>query len=177
MRRHWSKLAALAFVVGVLGLPINDLFRYLLLLIAALAVCAGSVSAAPRRMAAALGVAILAIACQWIAAPPRIEEGYNVFVAEAAKPGALEAGLPRDVFQTMLAEFDRAYPAAQRCKPNTAGCWRDFPPATRTYAFSADAIYDSPLYSRRVTHIEFTDPQFWRADFVNDLIYNWYGWV
>jgi hypothetical protein len=44
------KLAALVLVVAALGLPINDLFRYALLVIAAVLIFAGTLSAHLRAL-------------------------------------------------------------------------------------------------------------------------------
>ena len=103
---------------------------------------------------------------------PRIEEGHNVFLVD--RPGgALEKGLPPQVFQFMKAEFDARYPPAQRCNPSTDGCWRGQGFPDRTFAFSADGIWDRPAYSRRVTGIDFDDPVWARLGFINEGRYNW----
>ena len=74
----------------------------------------------------------------------------------------------------MTAEFDRAYPPENRCKPKTPGCWQDYGRPQRVYAFSFDGVYDKPAYSRRVTGIDFSDAEWQRLGFVNELAYNWY---
>jgi hypothetical protein len=168
----WLKLAALVLVVAALGLPVNDLFRYALLVVATVAVVAGTVAARPAPWLGAIAVVALCALGQILFPAPRIEEGHNVFLIDRAG-GALEAGLPRDAFRSMAAEFDAKYPPARRCAATQDGCWRGqgFPP--RTFAFSADGILDHPAYSRRVTGIDFSDPVRLRLGFINELAYNW----
>jgi hypothetical protein len=168
----WLKLAALVLVVAALGLPVNDLFRYALLVVATVAAVAGTVAARPAPWLGAIAAVVLCVLGQILFPAPRIEEGHNVFLIDRAR-GALEAGLPRAAFRSMAAEFDAKYPPALRCAPTQDGCWRGqgFPP--RTFAFSADGILEHPAYSRRVTGIDFSDPVRLRLGFINELAYNW----
>jgi hypothetical protein len=168
----WLKLAALLLVVAALGLPVNDLFRYALLVVATVAVVAGTVAARLAPWLGAIAAVALCVLAQILFPAPRIEEGHNVFLGDRAG-GALEAGLPREAFRIMAAEFDAKYPPARRCAPTQDGCWRGqgFPP--RTFAFSADGILNHPAYSRRVTGIDFSDPVWLRLGFINELAYNW----
>lgn len=170
----WLRLAILALVVAALGLPLNDSLRYALLVLAAVTIFVGEVSRRQRAWLAAITVVGIAIAGQFLLPAPRIEEGHNVFVVDGPG-GALERGLPAQVFRSMLAEFDARYPKAQRCDPRVAGCWRGQGAAKRTYAFSADGIYDRSALSRRVTGIDFSDPVWLRLGVINDLEYNWFS--
>jgi hypothetical protein len=168
----WSKFGALVLVIAALALPLNDLFRYALLIISAVAICLGTLS---RRRSAWFGAVLAVAACvlgQYLFAAPRIEEGHNVFLIDAPG-GALEVGLPTSAFQLMAQEFNAAYPPQRRCDRTIDGCWRGdaFPP--RPYAFSSDGIYTHPPQSRRVTGIDFTDPVWLRLGFINERGYNW----
>ncbi len=198
----WLKLAALLLVVAALGLPVNDLFRYALLVIATVLVVAGTVSARVAPWLAALAAVALCVLGQTLFAAPRIAEGHNVFLVddaevsahsrESGNPGAaardpgspltrgrtdrgsaLEAGLPRAAFRLMAAEFDATYPPARRCARTQVGCWRGQSFPEQTFAFSADGIFDRAAYSRRVTGIDFSDPVRLRLGFINELGYNW----
>jgi hypothetical protein len=168
----WLKLAALILVVAALGLPVNDLFRYALLVIATVLVVAGTVSAHVAPWLAALAAVALCVLGQILFAAPRIAEGHNVFLVDG--PGSpLEAGLPRAAFRLMAAEFDATYPPARRCARTQMGCWRGQAFPEQTFAFSADGIFDRAAYSRRVTGIDFSDPVRLRLGFINELGYNW----
>jgi hypothetical protein len=168
----WLKLAALVLVIVALGLPVNDLFRYALLVVATVAVVAGTVAARLAPWLGAIAAVALCVLGHILFPAPRIEEGHNVFLADRAG-SALEAGLPRAAFRVMAAEFDAKYPPARRCAPAQDGCWRAQGFPSRTFAFSADGIFDHPAYSRRVTGIDFSDPVWLRLGFVNELAYNW----
>jgi hypothetical protein len=172
VHQRWVKLATLVLVVAALGLPINDLVRYGLLVVATVLVVTGLVSLRLARWLGALAVVAICIGGQiWLAAP-RIEEGHNVFLVDRAG-GALEAGLPREAFRLMAAEFDAAYPPERRCDPAKFGCWRGQGVPDQPFAFSADGILDRPAYSRRVTGIDFADPVWLRLGFINEFRYNW----
>ena len=167
------RIAVLVLVVAALGLPVNDLTRYAVLLIWSIAIFSNAIRIGRARWCAALAVLAIAIAGQWLWPAPRIEEGHNVFVTDGGRAGALEKGLPAEAFRLMSAEFAARYPREQRCAVGSSGCWRGEFPA-RSYAFSADAIFSGAGYSRRVTGIDFSDPVWWRLGFVNEG-YNWYG--
>jgi hypothetical protein len=172
----WRKFAALLLVIAALGLPINDLFRYALLLIAAVAILAGTLTPRATAWLAAFAVVMVAVFGKALFPAPRIDEGHNLFIVDLLG-GALEQGLPAEAFALMLAEFDAQYPVELRCDRKLAGCWRGQALPDRTYAFSADGIYDQPAYSRRVTDIDFADATWLRLGFVNEMKYNWYGSV
>ncbi len=160
--------------MAALGLPINDLFRYALLLIASVAIFAGAISPRPGAWLAAFAVVMVAVFGKAQFPAPRIDEGHNIFIVDG-RGGALERGLPSGVFAFMQAAFDAQYPPERRCDRNVAGCWRAQGFPDRAYAFSADGIYDRPAFSRRVTGIDFEDATWQRLGFVNENKYNWYG--
>jgi len=168
----WLKLAALILVLAALGLPVNDLFRYALLVIATVLIVAGTVSARVAPWLAALAAVALCVLGQILFAAPRIAEGHNVFLVNGPG-GALEAGLPRAAFRLMAVEFDTIYPPARRCARDQVGCWRGQAFPDQTFAFSADGIFDRAAYSRRVTGIDFSDAVWLRLGFINELGYNW----
>jgi hypothetical protein len=197
------KLCAFAVAVAAVGIPINGFLDYCFLLIAAVIVFTGTMVDTSRRWLVACCVVAALVCGKWLIAPSTIEEGHNVFLGE--HNNALKAGLPPDVFNFMARQFDEEYPVAKRCDPDTLWCWRSegllhfleaqssygyFPTyrtcvefssncphgfPVRVYAFSADGIFQSPLYSRRVTSIDFADPAWLRFGFLNDGAYNWWN--
>src|SRR5262245_21425579 len=95
----WLKLAALILVVAALGLPVNDLFRYALLVIATVLVVAGMVAARLAPWLAALAAVALCVLRQILFAAPRIAEGHNVFLIDGTGDDlsvhSRESGNPR----------------------------------------------------------------------------------
>lgn len=171
---QWAlKLAALALAVAVVGLPINNATDYALLAAAAIIIFSGAVRVQKRAWLAAAAVAALAIAGQWLLAPPRIDEGHNVFLP-GGPDDVFERGLPADVYRHLAAEFDKQYPAAKRCPVAQEGCWRSTGLPDRTFAFSFDGIFHPSDLSRSVTALDFSDPVWLRLSFINDVRYNWY---
>ena len=168
------KLIVLALLIAAIGLPINHLFYYLLLVIAVIVLAVSRATSRWRPWAAAIVIVLAAIVARSAIDAPRIEEGHNIFLPGGAN-NALVADLPPDVYRAMASEFDRAYPAANRCKPGSPYCWQNSERPKRVYAFSFDGIYDTPAYSRRVTGIDFSDAEWQRLGFVNELTYNWHA--
>jgi hypothetical protein len=168
----WRKLAALVLALIAVGLPVNGPGSYALLLIAAVVLFSGEVSARGRVWAAAVAIVAVAVAAQFLWAPPRIEEGHNVFLPDAP---VLQRGLPADIYRQMAQEFDALYPPAVRCKPGSNGCWQDQGRPDRLYAFSADGIWHKSDASRSVTALDFSDPVWLRLGFINERRYNWYS--
>jgi hypothetical protein len=164
------RLAALLLVVANLGLPINDLVAYALLLASALLILTGRPRAEPRRWLAALVLTTAVVAVHLIWPLPRVEEGHNVFL-----PGPSAAqSLPADVLKVLDAQFDQRYPPEKRCADQAKGCWRpDRTAEAAGYAFSADGIFQRPAFSRGVTGIDFADPARLRLGVVNELSYGW----
>src|SRR5690349_21944102 len=105
------KLGVLGLVVGAIGLPINTLWSYLFVLIAAVFIFTGTVTLHAARWFAAVAIVAAAVFGQMLVSAPRIDEGHNIFVVD--KPGGvLEKQLPASAFRAMLQEFDARYPAA-----------------------------------------------------------------
>jgi hypothetical protein len=168
------KLAVLVLVVAVIGLPVNHLDSYALLLVATVVIFSGKVSVHGRAWLAAVTIVAVVITGQFLLAPPRIEEGHNVFLPGGANH-ALERGLPADVYRRLATEFDAQYPLARRCDGNVQGCWVSGGFPGRAFAFSADSIFHKPEFSRTVSGIDFSNPDWLRLGFVNDNRYNWYS--
>jgi hypothetical protein len=170
----WRKVAALLLAVAVLGLPVNNFAAYALLAAMAVMIFSGGVRAFGVAWLAALALVAAAIYGQSLLAPPRIDEGHNVFLPSPA----LERGLPADVYRHLKDEFEKVYPEAQRCMPGKTGCWQNGDKDTdlpdRPFAFSADGIFHPSTMSRSVTEIDFSDPVWLRLGFVNENKYNWY---
>jgi hypothetical protein len=168
------KLAVIALAVIAVGLPINTLHAYGLLAAAALIVFTADVATSRARWLAALVLALLVLAQHLVLAAPRIEEGHSAFLID--KPGGkLEQGLPQDAFRRMAEQFAAAYPPERRCRPGEYGCWGAGGLKDQTFAFAADGALDRPVYSRRVTGIDFDNPIWLRLGFVNDLSLNFVG--
>ena len=168
----WRKLAALLLALAAVGLPVNDIGSYVLLLVATVVIFSGETRASAGAWAAAIAIVAVAVAGQFLLAPPRIEEGHNVFLP-GGPSDALKRGLPADVYGHMANEFDALYPPAVRCRPGSVGCWQDGGFPDSTFAFSADGIFHKSALSRSVTELDFSDPVWLRLGFVNEVRYNW----
>jgi hypothetical protein len=164
------RLAALLLVVANLGLPVNELAAYALLVAAGLLILTGIAYGEPRRWLAAIALTAAVVAAHLIWPTPRIDEGHNVFL-----PGASAAqSLPADVLKVLETQFDQRYPPDKRCADPAHGCWRpDRSAEADGYAFSADGIFERPAFSRAVTGIDFTDPAHLRLGVTNELTYGW----
>jgi hypothetical protein len=170
--RNLGRLVILVMAIAVIGVPINNLFSYSLLVAAALVVFLGALSTAVARWIMAAAITAAVVAAHMFAPWPRIDEGFNVFL-----PGpdiSRTSGLPQDVIQFMAHRFEEEYPPERRCVEMDRGCWRpDRTSAEDGFTFSVDGIFDSPAYSRRVTGIDFSDPVYLRLGPINERRYNW----
>jgi hypothetical protein len=133
----WCKLAALVLTLAAVGLPVNNLGSYALLLVAAVVIFSGKVSARAGAWVASVAIVVIAVAGQFLLAPPRIEERHNVFLPNPV----VERELPAEVYRRLLTEFDAQYPPAIRCWPGSVGCWQDGGFPDSAFAFSADGIF------------------------------------
>src|SRR5450759_4516992 len=165
----WRKLAALLLALAAVGLPVKDVGSYALLLLATVVIFSGAVRASAGAWAAAIAIVAVAVAGQFLLAPPRIDEGHNVFLPSPA----LERGLPAEVYRHMAEEFDAVYPPAARCRRGSVGCWQDGGFPDSAFAFSADGILHKTPLSRSVTALDFSDPVWLGLGFVNEVRYNW----
>jgi hypothetical protein len=166
------RFAALIFAVAALGLPINHVAPYALLLIVTLVIFTGDISARAGPWFAALAIVAVAIAGQWLISSPRIAEGHNVFLP-GSPDGVLQRGLPAEVYRHLREEFDARYPPAVHCPPGVFGCWQNTSP-DRVFAFSADGVFHPSDLSRAVAGIDFSDPVWLHLGFINERRYNWY---
>jgi hypothetical protein len=168
------KLAALALVIAAIGLPVNTLSAFGLLAACVLIVFTGSIERRGARWLGALAVAALVLAVHLLLPAPRIEEGHNAILID--KPGgALERGLPREVFRRMAEQFAATYPADKSCHEGDFGCWGFHGLKDDTFAFAAGGMFDRGAFSRRVRAIDFDNPVWLRLGFVNDLATNFFG--
>src|SRR5712671_3208068 len=74
------KLAVLALMIAVIGLPINHLFTYSLLVISVIVLAVARVTARRRAWAIAIFIVVAAFAGNAAVDVPQIEEGHNVFL-------------------------------------------------------------------------------------------------
>ena len=108
-------------MLAALGLPVNDLYRSILLLLTTVAVLVGSLSRDHLVWLAAAAVAALTIFGRTVFPAPLIEEGHNVFIVDGPG-GALERELPAGPYRLMAAEFNAAHPPERRCDAQSFGC-------------------------------------------------------
>lgn len=170
------RLLLLGLAVAIIGLPVNNLFGFAVLVFLAVVAFAGEVTPRGRSWFAAGALVFLAIATHLLLAPPRIDEGHNVFLVKEPDNGLVK-GLPPDVYRIMVSEFDKVYPPERRCNPTVAGCWRTGQGPDSAFAFSADGIFNKGEFSRRVDDIDFADPVWLRLGFTNEFRYSWDGSV
>jgi hypothetical protein len=169
------RLALIALAVSIIGLPLNHLFGYALLIFLVVVAFVGDVSARGRAWLLAAALALVTVAANALLAPPRIDEGHNVFVVR--DDSVLVEDLPPDVYRIMAAEFDKLYPPERRCNPSASGCWLSGDGPKSAFAFSADGVFNKGDFSRRVEDIDFSDPVWLRLGFTNEAHYNWDGAV
>ena len=78
------RLAVLALMIAVIGLPINHLFSYALLMIAVIVLAVARVTAQRQRWTIAIVIVLAALIGKTALNAPQIEEGHNVFLPGGA---------------------------------------------------------------------------------------------
>ena len=175
-----SRLAVLALILLVLGVPITDFWRFLLLTVAVMAICFGQVRVQPLRWLIAMAIALTVVSVDWLLPGPRIEEGHNVYIPVGAGLEIFERGLPPDAQRAMLAVFNRAYLEGNTPSPGSPDWWQHpkfKKPGVftkQTFAPSADGLWQTPKYSRIVDAIKFRSQNQARIDTINLKIFNFY---
>lgn len=176
-----AKLGILALVLLVLGVPVTDFWRFLLLTTAVIAICFGQARLETFRWLIGIAFALITAATlAWLLPGPRIEEGHNVYIPIGASREIFERELPPDAERLMLAIFSQAYLEGNTSLPGLPNWWQDpkFKKfgalAKEAFAPSADALWQTPKYSRIVDGIEFHSQNEARIDIINNRAFNFY---
>ena len=172
------KLIAAVLVIAVLGVPIVDTWRALLLVAGLFALCWSDVLSGPRARRRAVGAVLIVVGVVAVKALlPRadIPEGHNVFLVYTG-PDVLEKGLPPEVYSSWERQFNALYPPGD---PAPFGAFsRDASaPPSRLYAWSADAIWRPSRFSRQVDEVFFRNLAEFRGGFANETVHDGFGQV
>jgi hypothetical protein len=170
----WLKCGVLLLALITVGLPINSLAVYASLLTMTVVVFTGAISTRRRAWLIATFLVVGAVVGRLWLAPPRFDEGHNVFLP-GGPTQALKRELPAEVYDHLADEFDKRYLPEQHCKPQEAGCWLGLGYPDRAFAFSADGIFRKSVLSRSVAELDFSNPVWLRVGFINESRYNWYS--
>lgn len=169
------RLMLLGMVLLVLGVPITDLWRFLLLLATVIAVCFWNVSYSSRHWLFALLIAVGGAASAWLIPGPQIEVGENVYIPLGQSFKAFEQGLPPEANAVMQSTFDRTYLANGESLGSVVGeLFQKSEHAGQAFSPSADALWQQPKYSRVVDGLSFKTQDQARIGAINRLQYNFY---
>lgn len=158
------KIICFLLIVICIGLPINNVFSFVILFISGLVIATGGIKRSFKQLSIVFLIAIVIYLIKGILPHAAIQEGHNIFLITKDK-GVLESGLPAEVYSFMKQQFFKRYPHDNR--------YRIAPKST--FAFSADSVFSRPKYSRIVDNINFNNLVEFRGGFVNSSDYNWYG--
>ena len=108
-----------------------------------------------------------------------IDEGHNYLLFTGAESEHLVEALPPPILRFAKERFEETYPTTDTtCRAGIdSGCWRDHAKYDRPYAFSADAVWQDPLWSRTVQGFDFDSAARLRGGFLNDQRSSWYEWL
>jgi len=163
------KIILAIFILVQLGLPILDLWKMLLLLGSWLALACCDLRLNKRCIFLSIAVVIFVITIKNFLPNASINEGHNIFLY-TGDGGALQQGLPSEIFKEWRQAFEKQYPPEQH--PDAP--WRQTPPTT-LYANSSDALWRTARYSRQVNTISFKNLSEFRGGFAGDKRYNFYS--
>ena len=156
-------------VLFLLGLPLLELWKMILLLASWIALACSDLRLDRWRIYAAVVVVIFVVLVKNFLPVAAIEEGNNIFLYTGVE-NAVQKGLPPEILKEWRQAFEGHYPAEQF--PDAP--WRKATTST-LYAFSSDALWRPARYSRQVDTISFGNLSEFRGGFANDLAYNFFG--
>src|ERR1700757_483769 len=168
------RLAILGTVFAVVGLPVTDLWRFLLLLAAVIALTFGTPTELPKRWLLAAVVVILVVGSGWLLSLPRMEKGENVYIPLGDNLEIFERELPADANSHMKAEFDRTYLTSSESSEGKHGFVKPRRWIEHAFSPSADALWENPKHSRTLDELSFSNQDQARIGAINLLTYNFY---
>ena len=176
-----ARCAVLALVFMILGVPVTDVWRFLLLTVAVMALCFGGVRFEGRRWVVALASVVAVAALNWLLPSPHIEEGHNVYIPVGTSLDVFNTELPPDAQRKMQQIFDESYINDPKNLPGSPDWWKSpvfaqQPSRFVDHAFStsSDALWQQPKYSRTADAIDFTSQEQARIGAINRIAYNFY---
>jgi hypothetical protein len=154
--------AILALIFLTLGVPVTDLWRFLLLTVAMMALSFGRVRLEGRHWLFAFAALLVVLAVNFVLPGPRIEEGDNVYIPVGTALDVYEAELPADAQRQMKQIFDDAYINDPKGLPGSPDWWQEEPFQQKPSPFvdhafspSSDGLWQRPKYSRNVDAVDF----------------------
>ena len=175
-----AKSALLATAAAAIAFPppILDDLGIVAFVVLALIIVSGRIGRHRRAAGFTLAAIALVLAGQIL---PRIEidEGHNYLLFTDAESEHLAEALPPPVYRFASERFEATYPTTDTtCRARVSvACWRDYATYDKPYAFSADAVWQDPLWSRTVQGFDFDSATRLRSGFLNDHRSNWYEWL
>ena len=154
-------LAKLALLVATLAAvafppPILDDLGIVAVVVLALIIVTGRIGRNRRTGTLTLTAIALVILGQ-ILPGIEIDEGHNYLLFTGAESEPLAEALPPPILRFARERFEETYPTTDTtCRARAGGsCWRDYAKYDKPYAFSADAVWQDPLWSRTVQGFDF----------------------
>lgn len=163
------KVVLAILALFLLGLPVLELWKMILLLVGWIALVCSDLRLERRRIYAAIAVVIFVVLVKSLLPVAAIEEGNNIFLYNGVED-TVHKGLPPEILKEWRQAFESHYPAGQF--PDEP--WRKITTAT-LYASSSDALWRPARYSRKVDTISFKNLSEFRGGFANDTAYNFVG--
>ena len=172
-----EKIGVLFLIIITIGLPINKLPFYILFIFALIIITQNKPKSSTKNWLIAIALILLInIVNSFILPTLKIEEGFNYFVYNK-RGEVLEKNLPPPIFHFMKKALRDEYPKQGPCEDKDY-CWGDaikYKGPKEVFAFSGDAIWQKPKYSRIVDNIYFNNQRELRIDVFNSEEVNWLG--
>ena len=170
-----EKIGVVFLIIITIGLPINKLPFYILFIFALIIITQNKPKSSTKNWLIAIALVLLInIVNSFILPTLKIEEGFNYFVYNK-RGEVLEKNLPPPIFHFMKKALRDEYPKQGPCEDKDY-CWGDaikYKGPKEVFAFSGDAIWQKPKYSRIVDNIYFNNQQELRIDVINSDEANW----
>ena len=170
-----EKIGVVFLIMITIGLPINKLHFYILFIFSLIIITQNKPKSSTKNWLIAIALVFLInIASNFILPTLKIEEGFNYFVYNK-RGEVLEKNLPPPIFHFMKKALRDEYPKQGECEDKDY-CWGDaikYKGPKEVFAFSGDAIWQQPKYSRIIDDISFNNQTELRIDVFNSEEVTW----
>ena len=173
------KTLIIIFSLLVIGLPINEVFNFIILLFALPIIFFSKINL-NKKYLNYLTISIFAIFLFNMLIPSlKIQEGHNIVIINENSDNYYKTILPKKVFEYLNDNF-KYYQNGSSCKKENNYCWKYFNPyrseissvGESKFAKSSDWSIQKPKYSRIVSSINFSNLKEARIGTINNLNYN-----
>ena len=170
------KISLLFIVLLLIGLPINNPYKFVILLFFLPIIIFSKVNRINNKKLLSLIIIFVFFLYKFLTPSLYIQEGHNIVLLTENSYEYYKKNLPIEVFNFFEDEYEKIY-ALDKCDKKNSVCWKSFKPKSDSpiYANSNDWSLNDIKYSRIVSGFNFFDLTSAKIGIVNDLNFHFYA--